>query len=102
MCLGTDTLWERRIANNIAKSLPVVNKNNILMIGSSEQIDILALLHPDDLPLWLMLFKHFPLGVIPDDPCIDESTDIQALRSKLRHLGEVVNQQPNMDTAVVI
>jgi hypothetical protein len=61
----------------------------------------MALPHPVGLPLWLMLFKHFPLGMIPDDPCIDESADIQALRSKLRHLGEVANQQSNMETVVV-
>lgn len=37
-------------------------------------------------PLWLMLFKDLSLGVVADDPDVDEAAQVELLGSEHRHL----------------
>lgn len=44
---------------------------------------------PKNVPLWLVLLKHFALGVVADHTGVDEAGKVQRLGSELRHGKDV-------------
>lgn len=74
--MRADSLWERRVSDNVSQRLSVP-----LSVVESE------LSMSTCIPLWLIFRVHLPLGVVANVADLGEAPNVELSRTELRHDG---------------
>ncbi len=83
--IGTYSFGEGHVSDHVSECLSRVDISATVVIAAAHRV-CLGVCRDGSSPFLLMLFKHFPFGVISDDPNIDEATQVELLCSKLGHV----------------